>query len=173
MTNCSTPEETVSFLATTAKRQKVEVKLSLLGSKDRQLFEQAKTKEVNSWLDTNTVSRILRNKIPRENILRCRWILTWKDSAKNTHLTNDTAVGNTNRTPKARLVVLGYEDPSLHLIQRDSPTLSKLGRSLLLQYAASCKWHIASFDVKTAFLRGTADGDRLLGQEPPEEMKES
>ena len=30
MTNCSTPEETVSFLATTAKRQKVEVKLSLL-----------------------------------------------------------------------------------------------------------------------------------------------
>ena len=97
--------------------------------------------------------------------------LDMKDSENNTRLTIDTAVGNTNRTPQARLVVLGYEDPSLHLIQGDSPTLSKLGRSLLWQYAASCKWHIASFDVKTAFLRGTADGDRLLGLEPPEEMK--
>ena len=81
------------------------------------------------------------------------------------------SVGNTNRTPKARLVVLGYEDPSLHLIQRDSSTLSKLGRLLLLQYAASCKWNVASFDVKTTFLRGTADEDRLPGLEPPEEMK--
>ena len=135
-------------------------------------FEAAKQKEISSWLDTATVSKIARNRIPPECILRSRWILTWKDGATNSHLSNSSAQGNSQRVPKARLVVLGYEDPELHNVQRDSPTLTKSGRSLILQYAANMKWEIASFDIKTAFLRGTASKDRVLGLEPVPEFQE-
>ena len=75
------------------------------------------------------------------------------------------------RKPKARLVVLGFEDPLVDQIPRDSPTMSKLSRVLILQHAASLGWDIHSFDIKTAFLRGTEKNPRLLGMEPPEEMR--
>ena len=44
--------------------------------------------------------------------------------------------------PKARLVILGYEDPQLESLARDSPTLGKDSRSLIFQYAASTKTKI-------------------------------
>lgn len=74
--------------------------------------------------------------------------------------------------PKARLVVLGYDDPLVHEIARDSPTMSKLARMLNLQPAASRKWEIESFDIRTAFLGGSETTDRVLGLEHPIEMRE-
>ncbi|CAL1153804.1 unnamed protein product [Cladocopium goreaui] len=38
----------------------------------------AKAKEISSWLSTETVRRIARSQIPEEQILRSRWVLTWK-----------------------------------------------------------------------------------------------
>ena len=60
--------------------------------------------------------------------------------------------------------------PQLCELDRDSPTLSKLARMLILQFAASSGWEIGSFDVRTAFLSGS-DDSRLLGLEPPAEMR--
>ena len=74
--------------------------------------------------------------------------------------------------PKARLVVLGFQDPMVDSIPRDSPTLTKLSRMLILQLAASNHWTIGSFDVKTAFLRGKEQSDRVLGVEPTPELRE-
>ncbi len=157
----------VAFLASSAKRQRAEVKLVDLNEQDRQRFYQAKTKEIDQWLDTETVRRILRSKIPEENILKCRWILTWKELDP----TDRKALGETHKA-KARLVILGYQDPNIEEIPRDSPTLQKESRSLLLQMCASQKWQIESFDIKTAFLRGSKRDNRILGMEPPKEMKE-
>ena len=167
------PEE-MSFLVSAAKRQRSEVKISTLSPKDRQLFEDAKSKEVDSWLATSTVCRILRNQVPAENILRCRWILTWKDIDEGPSTGNPkivTGVQQPRQKPKARLVVLGFEDPMVDQIPRDGPTMSKLSRVLILQHAASLGWDIHSFDIKTAFLRGTECSDRVLGMEPPAEMR--
>ena len=58
-------------------------------------------------------------------------------------------------------MVLGFEDPEVSEIPRDSPTMNKLTRMLLLQYAASAKWDIQSFDVQTAFLRGSEQNGRM------------
>jgi len=158
----------MAFLVSAAKRQRSEVKISTLGAHDRKLFEEAKTKEVDSWLSTSTVCRILPHQVPTENILRCRWILTWKDA-------DDSGVPKTahpsRQKAKARLVVLGFEDPMVDQIPRDSPTMSKLSRVLILQHAASRGWDIHSFDIKTAFLRGTEQSSRILGLEPPAEMR--
>ena len=46
-----------SYLASAAKRQKVEVKMKELNSEDQKLFSQAKNKELDSWLATDTVKR--------------------------------------------------------------------------------------------------------------------
>lgn len=135
------------------------MKISTLGAHDRKLFEEAKTKEVDSWLSTSTVCRILRHQVPAENILRCRWILTWKEADEPE--VSKTAPSSRQKA-KARLVVLGFEDPMVDQIPRDSPTMSKLSRVLILQHAASRGWDIHSFDIKTAFLRGTEQSSRIL-----------
>ena len=166
----STHEEQVALLVPVAKRQKVEVQLAKLTAKEQQQFEEAKEKELQSWIGTEAIATVLRRKIPPEQILRCRWILSWKDAETNSHLSANTD-RPTNRKAKARLVVLGFEDPALADLERDSPTLTKLSRSLLLQIASSKHWTVGSFDVRTAFLRGGADQSRILGLEPPKELR--
>ena len=168
--NCWRQEEQPSqmaFLVSAAKRQRSEVKLHQMTPADRELFRLAKEKEIQSWLSTETVCRVLRHQIPQENIMRCRWILTWKPVDSE-----ESKEKNPKMVPKARLVVLGYEDPLVHEIPRDSPTMSKLSRMIILQYAASQHWDIESFDIKTAFLRGEEHSTRILGLEPPSELRE-
>ena len=166
------------FLVSAAKKQRSEVRMSQLNSHDRKLFEEAKAKEIDSWLSTETVCKILRNKVPRENVMRCRWILTWKDADNSEGSQQDSKTSGIRPPvqaprlkPKARLVVLGFEDPLVDQIPRDSPTMSKLSRVLILQHAASLGYDICSFDIKTAFLRGTEQSKRILGIEPPEELR--
>ena len=71
-----------------------------------------------------------------------------------------------DKKAKARLVV-----PQAAEIPRDSPTMSRLSRMLLCQLISNNRWDLRSFDVKTAFLRGNMQDQRLLGIELPEEMR--
>ena len=103
--------------------------------------------------------------------MKCRWILTWKPIDPDEKQVSGSQT-HPHHKPKARLVVLGFQDPQVDSIPRDSPTLSKLSRMLILQFAASRQWKIGSFDVKTAFLRGQSRDNRILGIEPPKELKE-
>ncbi len=156
----SDPTEMI-FLATAAKRQRSEVRMSELSPQERSQFIQAKDTEIQNWLKTGTVMRILRHKIPPEEILRCRWILTWKPVEGETEGPNHKA--------KARLVVLGYQDPAIESIPRDSPTLGRHSKMLILQLIASKGWTLQSFDVKAAFLQGSVAG-RTIGLEPVPEL---
>ena len=70
-------EESCILLATNAKKQRTEVRLHELTKQERDQFEQAKAAEVANWIQTKT-PKVLRNQIPESQILRCRWILTWK-----------------------------------------------------------------------------------------------
>lgn len=69
------------------------------------------------------------------------------------------------------MVVLGFQDPRLIEVVRDSPTLTREGRHSILQTIASRKWILTSFDIKTAFLRGKADDSNPLAMEPPNELR--
>ena len=173
--NCSQQEplEQISFLASSAKRQRSEVKEKSMTPQDRALFQAAKAKEVVSWLSTETVRKIARSQIPEDQILRSRWVLTWKPLEKPVDQT-DPITGETKQVthkPKARLVILGFEDPQLENLARDSPTMGRDSRSLIFQFAASSRWRIRSFDIQTAFLRGRRQDGRILGMDPPEEMR--
>ena len=157
------------FLATAAKRQRSEVKLTSLGSKEYAEFQEAKKSEIMNWLKTDTVCKMLRNQLAPEEILRCRWVLTWKPIEEKDRNPKDPK----DRKAKARLVVLGYLDPSIEKLNRDSPTLSKHARMLLLQLIASRGWDLQSFDIKAAFLQGKTQKDRVIGIEPVPELIEA
>ena len=74
--------------------------------------------------------------------------------------------------PKARLVVLGYLAPKLTEVPRDSPTLGRQSKMLLLQLI-SYGWSLGSFDIKAAFLQGRPQQDRIMGLEPVPELVEA
>eukprot|EP00435_Cladocopium_sp_Y103_P018074 s4573_g4.t1 len=159
--------EEMAFVASAAKRQRAEVKLSTLTSAEKAMFQQAKETEIQNWIKTGTISRILRDKIPYNQILRCRWILTWKpvDAGDGPQKSQQATT-----KAKARLVILGYLDPQLEELPRDSPTLGHNAKMLLLQLIASMGWQLSSFDIKAAFLQGKTQADRTLAIEPVPEL---
>ena len=156
------PEQMV-HVASAGRKARVEVSLKELSPAELALFREAKQKELNCWLQTSAIRRILRRRLNPEQILKSRWVLSWKPPDPNS--------GNVKKA-KARLVVLGYQDPMLTEVARDSPTLTREGRSVILQTIASMQWRLRSFDITTAFLRGKADANNPLAMEPPRELRE-
>ena len=129
--------------------------MSELTPQEKTLFEQAKQKEIDNWIQTNTITKVLENQIPPEQVMRSRWILTWKplDDVNQDEISQRCS--SKTHKPKARLVVLGYQDPKIDEIPRDSPTLGKTARMIILQAIASHGWQLMSFDIKAAFPSGS------------------
>jgi hypothetical protein len=162
----SDPSE-MTFLATAAKKQRSEVRLSELSTAEREEFSKAKDAEVTNWLKTGTVQKMFCNQLSPEQILKCRWILTWKsiEAADRGPKHSEKA-----HKARARLVVLGFMHLKIIEIHRDSPTLNKLSKMLLLQLVASKSWGLRSFDIKAAFLQGKPQSGRVIGLEPVPEL---
>ena len=171
------PSETEAWnlLATTAKKARSEVRLSSLSPAELKEFEQAKDAEIQNWIKTSTISAVMRNQIPEDQILRCRWILTWKplDNVGEEQKPSKTTKVQRTHKAKARLVVLGYLDPRIEEIPRDSPTLNKTSRMLALQVIASHSWSLRSFDIKAAFLQGTPQEGRVIAVDPVPELRKA
>ena len=87
--------------------------------------------------------------------MRARWVLTWKSIGK----------------AKARLCVLGFQDPDLTEAPRDSPTFSAASEALIMQWVASHKYRLISGDIKTAFLSGDED-IRNISISPPDDVRQ-
>ena len=171
----SPPPESL-LIATTEKKQRTEVKLSTLTTEEQAAFRKAKESEIQNWIQTGTVSKILRDKLAPEQILRCRWILVWKPLEEHREQIDDIKIQSEklkSHKPKARLVVLGYLDPSLTEVPRDSPTLGRQSKMLLLQLISSKGWSLGSFDIKAAFLQGRTQKDRIMGVEPVPELAQA
>ena len=158
------PEE-MCHVAAASQRARAEVQVKTLTPAERKLFDVAKDNELSCWISTNSLKPILRQKLNPDQILRSRWVLTWKDVEADE---NKPA----HRKAKARLVVLGYMDPKITSVARDSPTLTREGRNIILQCVAAYRWELTSFDIKTAFLRGKADEANPLAMEPPKELRD-
>ena len=163
-------EETWTLLATSSKKQRSEVKLSTLSAAELKEFEEAKENEIQNWVRTSTISAILRDQIPEEQILRCRWILTWKP-IDTVGENENSSIHQKSHKAKARLVVLGYLDPRIEEIPRDSPTLNKTSRMIALQTISSHAWKLRSFDIKAAFLQGQPQADRIIAVDPVPELR--
>ena len=152
----------VTASARPGQKRRVEVNFRKLGAADRERFRGAMRKEWQSWLE-NRVTTIVKSKgIPKSRVIGSRWVLTWKKSSDP----DDRSL-----TPKARLVLVGFQDPDLGRIATDSPTLRKESKHIILSICASMGWVIWGADIKTAFLSGD-NSNRDLYFRPPAEIRE-
>jgi hypothetical protein len=167
--SCEGDPNEVACTATDLRKKRVEVKLKDLGQEDQLRFAAAKDKEMKAWLSHKTIQKVAKGKIPENAIMRCRWLLSWKN-ASGDEPPGELALNG--QKAKARLVVIGFEDPQVDTVKNDAPTLTKDGRQVVLQQVSSHRWPLVSFDISTAFLHGKGDG-RNLGLHPTPEIREA
>lgn len=111
-------------------------------------MQEAIQKEWQSWIDCDAAVLVDVKEVPEgKKAMRSRVAKTFK---KETVEGRDT--GNTKC--KARLCLLGFEDPRIGHIQTESPTISRTGLRVCLQILANKGWKALSGDVRTAFLQG-------------------
>ena len=147
-------------------KKNIEVCLRKLNADERKQFEHAMTIETDSFMSTEAVRICERAGIPKERIMNMRFVLTWKTLS-------DEEGKAQGKKAKARLIVRGFEDPGLFEVSRESPTLSSMGRNLLLSECAQRGYRVCVGDIRTAFLRGDdTELDREVYAEPPKEVRE-
>ena len=104
-------------------------------------MDEAKDKEIDQWVHNSVFKIARRAGVPVSRTMAMRWILTWKEAPEGSKA-------------KARLVAKGFTDPDLLAIRAEAPTLSNIGRHLLLQLNCSHRFNMEVGDVSTAFLQG-------------------
>ena len=118
------------FLVKEAKKGHLEVNLRRQRPGDRALFQEAMRKEATSWLYADAVRAVSRHGVDPERLLKCRFVLTWKENIDG------------SRKPKARLVVLGFADPDITELRAEAPVASRRARQMLLGLTAQRKWKL-------------------------------
>ncbi|CAE7365735.1 GIP [Symbiodinium sp. CCMP2456] len=172
------------------KMKDSEVSLSRLSVKDRALFHRAKMKEVDSFIKNEAVRKCLddaelRKAMDSGRVVKARWVLTWKlvppeeqaealqDSRENTKTVHNA---NGTKKAKARIVLLGFQHPSLldPTFKTASPVQSMLGRNLLYTMAADSQWELEGLDLATAFFQTQpTEADQELWTTGVHELREA
>ena len=116
--------------------RKQEVRFGRLDEKGKADFEAAKQAEVNQWIKEAAASCV-QGHISQDRLMSMRWVLTYKESG----------------AAKARIVIVGYQDPDLATLVSSSPTMSRRTRQLVYQQATLRKWKTLKADVRAAFLQ--------------------
>ena len=125
------------------RRKAVEVSERRLSPEDKEKFRGAKAAEVRNFVAAKAFEALPPHLRPSpEQAISMRWILTWKQ------------LDNGGVKPKARAVLLGYQDPQYEYRSTTAPVMTRLTRQLFLQASANLKWKIAKGDVSGAFLQG-------------------
>ena len=178
----------VSYLV--KKINSSEVNLKRLTTDELDLFKRAKHKEVDSFIKNEAVRRCLDSKEVAEaynsnRILKARWVLTWKnispDEKEEALLdrqqnSNTTVNQQATKKAKARIVLLGYQHPSLldRGFKTSAPVQSTLGRNLLYVLATTHQWELNGLDLATAFLQTQpTEADSRLWTTGVEELREA
>ena len=94
--------------------------------------------EIAAWLRYHAVKAEQRANYDPKDIMKMRWILRFKESGK----------------AKARLVLIGYQDPRVGSeVRTEAPVVSRRGRGLFLTKVAEKRFRLRKGDIKTAFLQ--------------------
>ena len=98
------------FAVNSVWRKRVEVNERKMTEGDRNLFRKAKELELRSWLGHGVFDLVKKTYADQQRIMRARCVLTWKS----------------NGMTEAPLCALGFQDPDLTEVSRDSPTHCQL-----------------------------------------------
>ena len=111
---------------------------------EKQGFDQAQAKELAQVLQSKALRSLTEQEAANldfSKVMGMRWVLTTKADG----------------TPKARLVVLGYQAHNLTTVETSSPTMSRLSRNMILVMCANLGLRIRAGDATSAFLQADQD----------------
>ena len=132
-----------SFLSSQLRRRGVEVSERNMDDEELKLMQTAKQEEVKKFIGADALKCLPPHLQPSKQVaMKMRWVLTWKKGDDGT------------RSPKARCLVLGYQDPHYESRQTMAPTMSRTTRQVLLGLATALKMRVSKGDVSGAFLQG-------------------
>ena len=142
-----------------ARKARVEVSERHLLPEEQLLFREAKSQEWKSWISNRVVQLVDGSNINAKRVIRSRWVLSYKK-------TDDGG-----KKPKARLVLLGYQDPDLGSYRADAPTCARSSKYLFVATAVQLQWKLFTLDAHTAFLSGDAsERAQPLYFRPPQDL---
>ncbi|CAE7510826.1 GIP [Symbiodinium sp. CCMP2592] len=167
-----------------AKRQEKELKWEEIPDHAKNLFKEAEKVQWEEHLSYDALepldleqSSLVRQTVPPDRILPCRWAYRDKNWAARQAT---TAAGEQPAWRcKSRLVIGGHRDPDLGVetLSTDAPTLSRPGFLCLMQLLANGleaedKWMVAAGDIQCAFLTGgyLSRGEDLFLHQPPRDF---
>ena len=122
------------------EKDKNSVSERYLDLQQREQFQAAKVKELKSLFENGVWEFQTTREADPARTLSSRMLLKWAKDPDG------------SPRGKARLIVRGYALEGR--VQTDSPTTSRLSRSLLLSISSLCRWNGWTADVATAFLQG-------------------
>ena len=134
------PHKSAIWMSQKMAEKSKEVTWSKLSLEEKKEFDEAQAIELSNVLTSAAVRALTTSELKDldyARVMRMRWVLTRKSSG----------------TAKARLVVLGFQQPNLTTVQTAAPTLSRTGRYALLAAASNRGFKLASGDVTSAFLQ--------------------
>ena len=122
----------------------------------RDAVNEAKTKELKSWVDHKTGHPVAAREYGRRTGLRplpSRWLVEWK-------------MKEGVKVIKARLVLKGFAEEHQQQLFTSAPTATRISHRLVVLVCTVSKWFLWSLDVSTAFLQGfTFEQLRTAGYE--------
>jgi hypothetical protein len=132
-----------AFVVTSLRKKRVEIVEKRLTPEEKELIRTAKGKEIKEFLKEAVVAQLQAGEtVDPNDVMKMRWVLTRKK--------NDDG----SLKGKARLVVLGFQDPHLGTEHTSAPTLNRRSKQLLLQTVVQNNWNLKKGDVTAAFLQG-------------------
>ena len=144
-------QDATAYVTGMIKRRAVEVSERKLSTEDQLKFKAAKAVEVKNFISAQAFEALPSHLKPsREQAIGMRWLLTWK-------VQDDGSV-----KPKARAILLGYQDPSYEHRSTTAPVMTRQTRQLFLQAAANRRWRTQKGDISGAFLQGRTYPDELF-----------
>ncbi len=135
------------YMTTNLKNKRVEINERRATPAERELIQKGKCIEIQEFLQEKVVKAATDQELKTlkpGDIMKMRFVLTWKVDPASPQ----------GKKAKARLVVLGFQDPFLGKEETLAPTVQKRTRSLFISKAVQERWRVFKADVKAAFLQG-------------------
>ena len=117
-----------------------EKRWSQLDLEEKKGFDIAQAKELSNVLSSKALRSLTKQEmasLDHSKVMNMRWVLTVKSDG----------------TPKARLVVLGFQMPHIEEVESAAPTMARVSRNLLLTICGNYGFKLRAGDVTSAFLQ--------------------
>ena len=132
-----------------------------LNAEERKAFDAAKDAALMVWIENQAWKAVPESEAQEGEVVPARFLQRWKPTADG-HVAN------------ARVILQGFRhiDVLSENLVRESPTLSRLGRMMVMVWATHRSWKLWCADIKSAFMQADSiDDSTRIYVRPPAEMR--